>query len=146
MWWRFTTSATCYNTISKTTTQETSLGQVTAIALDDLYVCGRSCLLQRWMIVRLLGVRLSTLKSSALLLCEPCRVEYYPCCMIRVALGILCCIHLRVLRTRRLRRLGCFAALPALLTCAYWKYFGGFMHAHCSFFDWKAFVYLSPGG
>ena len=28
------------------------------------YVCGRSCLLQRWMTVRLLGVRLSTLPQS----------------------------------------------------------------------------------
>ena len=46
---------------------------------------------------------------------------------------------LRVLRTRRLRRLdcfaaGCFAALSASLTCAYWKYFGGFMHTHFFFF------------
>ena len=58
--------------------------------------------------------------------------------------------HLRVLRTRRLRRLVCFAALlaavcfadlSASLTCAYWEYFGVYA-TYFFFFFWKEFVHL----
>ena len=114
MWWRLTTSITCYKTISKTTTQETSMGQITSLTLCRLCVWPQlSTILQRWMTVRLLGVRLSTLPQSH---CSLNPAEWIRSLLYDQSSSGHPVKDLVLRTTRRLRRLGCYAALSASLT------------------------------
>ena len=125
MWRRLTTSITCYKTISKTTTQDTSMGQITSLTLCRLCV---------WPQLSTAATDDCTTPwttfypSSVSLLCEPWILN--PSCMIRVALGIspvLCtftseCFALSSASpTRLLRSLVNFADL-CLLGVLWWIY------------------------